>query len=60
MMPKNWFVIADKNGEFYAVEDKHGGVEPKMISGGEVVGICSFRKAIHAIEYVKFILSGGR
>ena len=53
MKPKDWFVI-EKDGEFYAVEDIHDGVEPKMI-GGKVVGICSFRKPVDAIDHIKFV-----
>jgi hypothetical protein len=59
--PKDWFVIMDKNGEFYAIEDKHTtGKEPKIAGGGEVVGVCSFKKAKDAIDHIKWVLSGGR
>ena len=59
---KDWFIIRRKSStekdEFYAIEDRHGGIEPKVL-GGEVVGICSFKEPTDAVEYIKFVLTGG-
>ena len=53
MKCRDWFVI-EKNGEYFAIEDKHEGIRPK---GANIVGICSFEKPVDAIEYIKFIES---
>ena len=52
-MTKDWFVIR-KGDKFFAVEDKHNGIKPKMIDG-EIVGICSFKKPVDAIDYITFV-----
>ena len=53
MKCKDWFVI-EKDGEYYAIEDKHEGVRPK---GVNIVGMVMFEKPTDAIEYIKLIES---
>ena len=53
MSSKDWWVI-EMDGEFFAVEDKHDGIKPKMLKGN-LVGIVSFNKPVDAIDYIKFV-----
>ena len=53
---KDWFVVYNKEkDEYFAIEDKHEGVTPRMIGKMEVVGIVTFKRPVDAIQYVKFI-----
>ena len=53
---KDWLVIYDaKKKDYFAVEDKHEGLTPRMIGKNEVVGIVSFKHPNDAIEYIRFI-----
>jgi len=53
---KDWFVIYNKEkDEYFAIEDKHEGVAPKMIGNMEVVGIVGMKVPADAISYIRFI-----
>jgi len=55
---KDWFIIYDKGKDkYFAIEDKHNGVMPKMVGNMEVVGVCAFNQPQDAIHYVEFISS---
>lgn len=52
----DWLVIYDKKkDDYFAIEDQHKGKTPKMIGKQEVVGVCSFKHANDAIDYIRFI-----
>lgn len=53
MSIKDWWVI-EKDGKYYAVEDKHNGIKPKMI-GATLRGRCCFKEAVDAIDYITFV-----
>ena len=52
MKTKDWWVI-EKDGEFYALEDKTG-VKPRMV-GAKVVGVGMFKKPEDAIDHFAYI-----
>ena len=53
---RSWFIVYDKEkNDYFAIEDKHEGVTPKVIGNRKVVGNVSFKYPDDGIDYIRWV-----